>query len=121
MEEQAGDVVGVGDDAGAHSMSIVCHREGTSAEVQLRGDLDLAGGDAVEATVDDLVTNGVTDVTVRADGVTFMDSSGLGGLLAARAMVVDADGDFRFGPTTDRVARVIDLAGVDDLLGPAPS
>ena len=121
MKEHVGEAAGVGDGAGTDSMSMAWRREGSTAVIELSGDLDLAGGDAVEAKVDELVADGVDDVSVRAEGVTFMDSSGLGGLLAARSVVVEAGGGFRFGPTTDIVARVIDLAGVHDLLGPDAS
>jgi anti-sigma B factor antagonist len=116
--EHVGDEADGGDRVETGSMSIVCRRDDASGVVVvLSGDLDLVGGDAVEATVGTLVAEGVDDVSVQAEGVTFMDSSGLGGLLAARAIVVDAGGSFRFGPMTDSVARVIELAGVNDLLG----
>lgn len=118
MMEHAGDEADAGDGVDTDSVSIVCRRDGTTGVVVLSGDLDLAGGDAVEAAVAALVADGVNDVSVQAEGVSFMDSSGLGGLLAARAMVIEANGEFRFGPMTDTVARVIDLAGVSDLLGP---
>jgi anti-sigma B factor antagonist len=114
-EAQAAPVDGTVD---ANTLSIACRRDGTTGVVDLTGELDLGGGDAVEATVARLVADGIDHVAVRADGLTFIDSSGLGGLLAARAMVVDAGGEFRFGPMTAAVARVIDLAGVSDLLGP---
>jgi anti-anti-sigma factor len=108
-----------GDGVETSAVSIVCHRDGSTGVVELAGDVDLAGGDAVEAAVAELVADGVTDVSVQAQDVTFMDSSGLGGLLAARATVVEANGAFRVGPMADSVARVIDLAGVGDLLIPA--
>jgi anti-anti-sigma factor len=117
MMEHVGEA-DAGDGVGAESVSIVCRRDGATGVVVLSGDLDLAGGDAVEAAVAALVADGVNDVLVQAEGVSFIDSSGLGGLLAARALVVEASGEFRFGPMTDTVARVIDLAGVSDLLGP---
>jgi anti-anti-sigma factor len=119
--EHRGDEADARDGVDTNSVSIVCRRDGATGVVALSGDLDLAGGDAVEAAVAALVADGVNDVSVQAEGVSFMDSSGLGGLLAARAMVVEANGEFRFGPTTDTVARVIDLAGVSDLLGPTPA
>jgi anti-sigma B factor antagonist len=115
VDDQAGAGHGVDPDA----ISIVSGRDGATGVVTLAGELDLLGGDAVEAAVAALMEDGVSDVSVQAADVTFIDSSGLGGLLAARAMVVEASGRFRFGPMTDAVARVIDLAGVGDLLGPA--
>jgi anti-sigma B factor antagonist len=102
----------------APSVSIECRREGATGVVVISGELALEGGDAAEVAVAGLIADGVTNVSVDAGGLTFLDSSGLAGLLAARALVVGAGGTFRFGPTTDHVARVIDLAGVHDLLGP---
>ena len=116
--EDVGDYADTGEDVDTRAVSIECRRDGTTGVVVLSGDLDLAGGDAVEAAVAALVADGANDVSVEAEGVRFIDSSGLGGLLAARALVIEAGGKFRFGPMTDTVARVIDLAGVSDLLGP---
>jgi anti-anti-sigma factor len=87
-----------------HPVSIECRQEGAAGVVVV-----ISG---------ELIADGVTNVSVDAGGLSFLDSSGLAGLLAARALVVDAGGTFRFGPTTGHVARVIDLAGVQDLLGP---
>ena len=116
--DQVGDESTPRDGVDTGSMSIVCDRDGPSVVVALSGDLDLVGGDAVEAAVAALVAEGIEHVAVQAERVGFMDSSGLGGLLAARAKVVAAGGEFRFGPATDAVARVIEIAGVGDLLGP---
>jgi anti-sigma B factor antagonist len=116
--KHVGDEAHAGKGVNTDSVSIACRRDGTTGVVVLSGELDLAGGDAVEATVAALLADGAKDVSVQADGLSFMDSSGLGGVLAARALVIEAGGEFRFGPTTDTVARVIDLAGVGDLLGP---
>jgi len=113
--------ISAGDGVDTDTVSIECRREGTRAVVVLAGELDLGGGDAVEEAVAALAADGVDDVQVEARGLTFMDSSGLGGVLAARAIVVEAGGEFRFGPTTATVARVIDLAGVGNLLGPTPA
>jgi len=100
------------------SVSIECRQAGATSVVVISGELALEGGDEVEVAVAELIADGVTNVSVDAAGLSFIDSSGLAGLIAARALVVDAGGTFRFGPTTDHVARVIDLAGVHDLLGP---
>jgi len=115
--ENVGDAADAGDGVDTSSVSIVSHRDGANGVVVLSGELDLHGGDAAEVAVAALVADGVTHVTVEAGGLSFIDSSGLGGLLAARAIVVDSGGQFRVGTVTDNVARVIDLAGVSDLLG----
>jgi anti-sigma B factor antagonist len=119
MEHADDDVAVAGNGADGDPVEIVARRDGATAVVVLSGEVDLEGGDAIEETVASLVADGVERVSVEARGVTFIDSSGLGGLLAARSTVVDAGGEFHFGPTTENVARVIDVAGVADLLGPA--
>jgi anti-anti-sigma factor len=118
MTKHVGDETQAGDGVETGALSVTCRREGATGVVTLSGDLDLAGGDAVEAAVVALLADGVNEVSVQATGVTFIDSSGLGGVLAARATVCDAGGEFHFGPMTGTVARVIDVAGVRDLLGP---
>src|SRR5687767_8961786 len=69
-------------------VSIECRQEGASGVVVISGELALDGGDAAEVAVAGLVANGVTDVSVDAGRLTFIDSSGLAGLIAARALVV---------------------------------
>lgn len=98
-------------------LQIASRRDGVDGVVVLTGELDLAGGDAVESAVAGLLAEGATRIWVQAGDLRFMDSSGLGGLLAARERVVGADAEFSFGPMSEIVARVIDLAGVHDLLG----
>jgi anti-anti-sigma factor len=118
MREPVGDAARAGMGAEEGTVSIVSHREGDTGVVVLGGELDLLGGDAVEAAVAALVADGASTIAVDAGGVTFLDSSGLGGLLAARAVAVDAGGELRLGPVTDGVSRVIELAGVWHLLDP---
>lgn len=119
MRESVGDAAGVGKKGAEEgSVSIVSRQEGDTGVVVLGGELDLLGGDAVEAAVAALVADGASTISVDAGGVTFLDSSGLGGLLAARTVAVEAGGELRLGPVTDTVARVIELAGVWHLLDP---
>src|SRR5262245_16185177 len=102
-------------------LQIASRRDGVDGVVVLAGELDLAGGDAVEDAVAGLLAEGATRIWVQAGDLRFMDSSGLGGVLAAREKAVEAGAEFRFGPMSEIVARVIDLAGVHDLLGTGAS
>jgi anti-anti-sigma factor len=115
------DAAGVGDAVtpAPRPASVESRRDGATGVVTLSGELDLDGGDEVEAAVAGLLAQGVTTVTVDAGALTFMDSSGLGGVLAARGRVVETGGDFRFGEVTGNVSRVIDMAGVRQVLYPA--
>src|SRR5262245_26825857 len=95
----------------AGRLQIASRRGGGDGVVVLAGELDLAGGDAVENAVVGLLADGATRIWVQAGDLRFMDSSGLGGVLAAREKAVEAGAEFSFGPMSEIVARVIDLAG----------
>ncbi|HEY8546889.1 MAG TPA: STAS domain-containing protein [Acidimicrobiales bacterium] len=111
-------IVDPGDGGETAPVSVDCRREGASAVVVLAGEVDLEGGDAVEDAVAALVDDGVTDISVDARQVTFLDSSGLGGLLAAKVRAEGAGGRLQLGPVPDNVARVIELAGVTEMFAP---
>jgi anti-anti-sigma factor len=54
-----------------------------SAVVTLQGELDVYTVSTVRATLDELLVDGASPVVVDLTGLTFMDSSGLGTLVAA--------------------------------------
>jgi anti-anti-sigma factor len=75
------------------------------------GDLDLEGGDRLEALVSELVRRGY-DVALDLSAVGFMDSSGLGAVLslsqgAGRVVLDDA---------SPAVLRVLEITGTRDAL-----
>lgn len=87
-----------------------------------RGELDLATVDQLAAEVDDLVGRGFDTVVLDLRATSFMDSSGVQLLLQQTAR---PDAHVTLVDGSDQVRRVIDLAGVRDLLpfeaAPEPS
>ena len=71
--------------------------------------LDLTGklaGDASETLadrIDDLIDTGRTSVILNLQGVAFIDSAALGGLLSQRAAVTRAGGQLKLLNLTERV------------------
>jgi len=100
------------------AVTIVSHRDGSTGVVVLAGELDLHGRHRLESAIEALVANGADCISVEAEDLTFIDSSGLAALLLAKARVEGAGGTFRLGQVTNAVTRVIELADVSDLLGP---
>jgi anti-sigma B factor antagonist len=87
-------------------------------EVRLSGELDLVSrSGVVEQT-----TKAVGDVpalellVVELAGVTFCDSSGLGALLDISRLVTDQGAVMVLRDVPPAVSRLLDLAGVDDVL-----
>lgn len=69
----------------AFSLEVADRRDGgrRSAVVTLQGELDVYTVSTVRATLDELLVDGASPVVVDLTGLTFMDSSGLGTLVAA--------------------------------------
>jgi anti-sigma B factor antagonist len=71
--------------ADSFSLHVEDRREGgrRSVVATLVGELDIYTVSSVRATLDDLLVDGASPVVVDLTGLTFMDSSGLGTLVAA--------------------------------------
>jgi len=97
---------------------ITVHRDDGHGIITLSGEFDLASrqpfADAVGRLLGD---DPVACVSIRADRLDFIDSSGLITLLAAQNSLRAVGIELRLGPVTASVRRVIDMAGVaEDLL-----
>ena len=85
--------------------------------LSLAGELDLHGVEELSAAVDRVLGDGAVnavDIDLRELG--FIDSSGLGGVLAARAAVTATGATFHLVGVSPSVARVMEIAGLDDTL-----
>ncbi len=80
--------------------------------VRVSGELDLASADAVRSTVDGSMTDATERVELDLAGLEFLDSSGLSVFieLAARLPVTIVG-------ASDPVRRIIDVTGLDEVLG----
>jgi len=78
------------------------------------GEVDLAAGPALRAGLDGLVRGGQQHLIVDLRQVTFLDSVGLGVLVAACKRLRDRDppGSLRLAGANDRVVKVFELTGL---------
>ncbi len=83
------------------------------------GEVDLATAPAVRGRLHELADGGARHLVVDLARVSFLDSIGLGVLVAAYRRLRDRDppGSLRLAGASDRVARVLELTG---LLGIMP-
>lgn len=81
--------------------------------VLLRGEVDMASVGDVRSCLRELMLAGHTDVLVDLRGVTFMDSTGLGILVAARKQARVFRGSLGLVAPSPPVARVLSLTSLD--------
>lgn len=87
------------------------------AHVHLGGELDLTAKQAVSELVSRrLADAAITRLVIDLAGVTFIDSSGIGTLIGCRNLADRVGKSLRAIGAQGRVAKVLDLTGVGDLL-----
>lgn len=91
------------------------------AVLQLGGRLDLLSANQFRAVVDGVVADGHRTVIADLSGVTFMDSSGLGALVAGLKTSRQSSGDLRIAGATDQVLEVLELTKLHRVLRPYDS
>lgn len=102
-------------------------RDGNRAVVQLGGELDLHGSDRLTAEVKRLLHDDspqsakrrIERVEIDARELTFADSAGLRAVLLARNEAQTTGATFTVVAVSAPVERVIEMAGLSDLLLPA--
>jgi anti-anti-sigma factor len=98
---------------------ISTRRDGNRAILTLEGELDLHGSDLLSAAVDDALREQAEVVELDATRLTFADSAGLRAVLLARTAAERSGALLRLSRVSDSVGRVIDIAGLGDVLLPA--
>ena len=86
--------------------------------LHIGGDLDAAHADNLVSAVADLDVSACDLVELDLLDVTFLDSTGLRGLLTARDWLQDRKVGFAVVAMSDPVRRVVEIAGLDEILAP---
>ena len=95
--------------------------DGRVAVVHLDGRLNMVSAPRLKSAVEEVVDGGTPRVVVDLSDVAFMDSSGLGALIAALKKARQAQGDLRIAGVTEQVATVLSLTNLDRVLRPFPT
>ena len=77
------------------------------------GRLDVAGAPALKAAVSEAVTDGRPRLVIDMEGVSFVDSSGLGSVVAALKQARSSKGDLRLAAPNQQVRVVLELTTLD--------
>jgi anti-sigma B factor antagonist len=86
---------------------------GSWTVVSVHGELDLSSSGALRAAVETASGGEAPRVAVDLTGVTFMDSSSLGVLVACLKGIGDRGGEMRLVGVSGSPAKVIALTGLD--------
>jgi anti-sigma B factor antagonist len=87
---------------------------GSTAEVALSGELDMAAAFKLEPAIDQVVSeNAVDEVVLDLAGVSFMDSAGLGSLLSTQERLNDLGIGAELRSPSDAAQRVLAANGID--------
>jgi anti-sigma B factor antagonist len=81
--------------------------------VTVRGEVDLVTAPTLKTRLLDLVADGATEIVVDLSGTEFMDSTGLGAVVAAYKRVRAHDGHLKLVATTSRVKRAFEITNLD--------
>jgi len=77
------------------------------------GRLDVAGAPALKDAVSEAMKNGKPRLVIDMEGVSFVDSSGLGSVVAALRQVRTSQGDLRLAAPNQQVRVVLELTTLD--------
>ncbi|WP_298459140.1 STAS domain-containing protein [uncultured Cellulomonas sp.] len=89
--------------------------------VRPAGRLNMVAAPALREVVDRVVAEGRTHVVLDLGATTFVDSSGLGALIAGLKTARAAGGDLRVAAVPAQVLAVLSLTNLDRVLRPYPT
>ena len=86
--------------------------------INIAGELDQATVPELEGALDDAIANASESLLVDLSECSFIDSSGLAALVAARQRVLDSDGrGFGLCCPDEQVRRLLNITGLDNAMG----
>ena len=77
------------------------------------GRLDVAGAPALKDAISEALKNGPPRVVLDMEGISFVDSTGLGSVIAALKQIRSSQGDLRLAAPNQQVRVVLELTTLD--------
>jgi anti-anti-sigma factor len=84
--------------------------EGGGVAIRVSGELDMAATSGLTEAI--VGAKGAELITLDLSGVTFLDSSAIGALVASGREVAESGGRLAIGPRSAIVSRVLDITGL---------
>ncbi len=94
-------------------LSLSTSTVGERAVLAVAGEVDVYSAPELRDRLTDLVDSGAHRVVVDLSGVTFLDSTGIGILVAGLNHVVDVGGELSLACDQDRILKLFRITGLD--------
>jgi anti-sigma B factor antagonist len=98
---------------GVAELELESRSSGDATIIVVRGEIDMATAPKVRDALNDLVDAGASRIVVDCRGLDFLDSSGIGVLIAVRKRLGD-DGVLTLEAPQAHVRKVLELTGVNE-------
>src|SRR5258708_30320289 len=102
-------------------LSIDVRRESDRVVVKLEGELDMANAPLLQSSIENPEMTATKTVVLDLQGLTFLDSTGLRIILAAREQCWRRGPDFAVTPGSEQVQRLLSVSGLGGHLQPLAS
>lgn len=89
---------------------------GSTRVVRLEGECDMATAPQLQETLQQFRPPAVDQVILDLSDLTFLDSSGIGVIVAALKRLREADGELKIAGASGPVLRVLEITGLDGII-----
>jgi len=94
-------------------LDIQTERRAGQCEITLRGEVDVYTAPKLKEGLVSLIGEGCTNLVIDLEGVSFIDSSGLGVLVSALRRARERDGAVRIVCTRENILKIFRITGLD--------
>ncbi|MBF4510237.1 MAG: STAS domain-containing protein [Aeromicrobium sp.] len=94
-------------------LDVTKEQSGTTCTVMLNGEVDVYTSPRLKQELGDLIDAGCVDLVVGLDGLSFIDSSGLGVLVSALRRAKEHGGTLRLVCTSEAILKIFRITGLD--------
>lgn len=103
-----------GDHHAARGLELSTERQGRTATVSIRGELDAYTAPELEALCSSIVDEGADALVLDLSRTTFLDSSGLRAIVSLHQRIEDARGELTLDRPSHNVIRLLEITGLRD-------
>jgi len=100
---------------------VAVRRDRDGAVVTVSGEIDVYSAPQLRQALVDVISKDARDVTVDLDGVSFMDSSGLGVLVGAWKRIRASEGSLRLVCSRELILKTFRITGLTKVFSIYPS
>jgi anti-sigma B factor antagonist len=97
-------------------VNVKTRKEGPWTVIEVDGEIDAHTAPGLKEVIGGSIDQGERKIVVDLEGVSFMDSTGLGVLVSALKRIEDHDGKLRVACASRPILRVMQITGLDKMM-----